>query len=297
MTTHFSRDCPMERRERCRRCGAADHVWADCVKRREPPQVASKAVPKAISKVSLLLKTTDTFFKVAFVKGCPVNAYIDSGSEQSIVTLATARRLALSKKGLGIGVVLKGFGGGQAVALGEAWFTAKVDDIELDIRALVTDVDMGAVELLLGQSALSAPGITMVVRQGKALLTDEGDIEAFLGRLTLAESEPERYEVRLVADLICPPRSHTVAIVKVMGGMAGGKVRVNERRVCTKAHNYVIDRCFIEADKFDMVPVMNYGETFINWKNGHLLARAETYLEDEHIQNGRVLREKPQGGR
>ncbi|XP_031329824.1 uncharacterized protein LOC116160702 [Photinus pyralis] len=204
MTTHMSRDCPLERKERCRQCGEANHVWVNCPRRKEATRTGPR-VDGASKKVSFLLKATDTFAKKALVNGCPVKAYIDSGSERSILTLAAARRLGLGKRREGTGVVLSGFGGGQVVALGEAWFTAEVDGIDLEVKALVADVDVGDIELLLGQSSLDVPGVTMVVRDGKALLSDEGDITAFLGRLTLAERGSDKFEVRLAAGMICPP--------------------------------------------------------------------------------------------
>nr|CAI5834888.1 unnamed protein product [Callosobruchus analis] len=53
----------------------------------------------------------------------------------------------------------------------------------IELTALVTEADMGQIELLLGQATPNAPGVTMVVRDGRLYLTTKPNIEEYMAAL------------------------------------------------------------------------------------------------------------------
>ncbi|CAG9812884.1 unnamed protein product [Phaedon cochleariae] len=76
ITNHLSRDCPLPRAERCIGCGVGGHRLAECPRQQNTGATCMKQDIR--------------------VNGENVKAYLDTGSEQNLMSLATARRLGLT---------------------------------------------------------------------------------------------------------------------------------------------------------------------------------------------------------
>nr|CAI5837610.1 unnamed protein product [Callosobruchus analis] len=146
--------------------------------------------------------------------GSGVKAYIDTGCEANLMALATAERLGLAIDPNGAGQLLQGFGGGHALSRGSVSFEMTLAGCQIELTALVTEADMGQIELHLGQATLNTPGVTMVVRGGRIYLTTKPNIEEFFANITL-EEDGGRCRVILAEDVTLLPDSVTNVDVEV----------------------------------------------------------------------------------
>nr|CAI5854364.1 unnamed protein product [Callosobruchus analis] len=123
------------------------------------------------------------------------------------MALATAERLGLEIDPNGAAKLLQGLhGSGHVLSRGSVSFEMTLAECQLELTALVTEADMGQIELLLGQATLNTPGVTMVVRGGRICLTTKPNIEEFFANITL-EEDSGRCRVILAEDVTLLPDS------------------------------------------------------------------------------------------
>nr|CAI5824178.1 unnamed protein product [Callosobruchus analis] len=188
------------------------------------------------------------------------------------MALATAERLGLEIDPNGAGQLLQGFGGGHALSRGSVSFEMTLAGCQIELTALVTEADMGQIELLLGQAALNTPGVTMVVRGGRIYLTTKPNIEEFFANITL-EEDGGRCRVILAEDVTLLPDSVTNVDVEVHG-VPGVEYFMDKKSFPHRRSEILIPAGVLKGER-GRIKVTNGGEETILWRKGRLLARAE----------------------
>nr|CAI5818469.1 unnamed protein product [Callosobruchus analis] len=273
ITTHLSKDCPMPAAERCRGCGDRGHMVGSCPKRRGVRGRGAGDRHTAAKKVSLLLAPDNKCFRhLVYIGGSGVKAYIDTGCEANLMALATAERLGLEMDPNGAGQLLQGFGGGHALSRGSVIFEMTLAGCQIELTALVTEADMGQIELLLGQATLNTPGVTMVVRGGRIYLTTKPNIEEFFANITL-EEDGGRCRVILAEDVTLLPDSVNNVDVEVHG-VPGVEYFMDKKSFPHRRSAILIPAGVLKGER-GRIKIINGGEETILWRKGRLVARSE----------------------
>lgn len=100
------------------------------------------------------------YTKIAFINGVELTAFIDLGSERTLLGEKVARRLGLAIKN--DASILKGFGGGECKALGIITTTIQIDGFANEIRILVVPDSVMRYDLLVGDDYFCKKGVSVV---------------------------------------------------------------------------------------------------------------------------------------
>ncbi|XP_064210819.1 uncharacterized protein LOC135265341 [Tribolium castaneum] len=270
--THKSRECPYERRERCRKCGRPGHEASTC-----NPQVDSTAVKGANPQVRILqLGLENTYKKMGTAYGAQIRVYIDTGSEHNILAWSWAQGRNLNiKPGEWI---LQGFAGGQGVAIGEATFDIKVDEVTLSITALITKCDLGRIELILGQPAISTSGVALVVRGDKACVIRDEDLFEVFKNLTLETDRP-RPRILVKEDTVIPAGLSLQMGVTITDCEIGEIVSMAPVTFQSKDDMVAIPGGVLKCRDDNKILITNLAPRTLVWKAGRLVTKAERCKE------------------
>ena len=274
---HISKECAKAKVDRCWNCGKGGHQAKGCPSKQEKVKVRLIVTPK-----------NSVFRQTGYVGGVAVRVYIDTGSERNLVSYDTVTRLGIPIDNLDRSIEMRGVFGGKAYALGEVQFTLMLSCMEMVVKALVTDVEMGRIEVLLGEEATTYPGIALVVRKNKAIFVEEPDMAELLRSITL-EEESSRCGVYLVADFQCLAGNTTSASVEAQNKCS--------TTVCWGARTYPVDGTMMSipggeiiTNERTQIKISNLGEKDIYWKKGRLLVRAEVCRQVEAADKVNVLK-------
>lgn len=138
---------------------------------------------------------------------------------------------------------------------------------------------MGVIELLLGQPTINAPGVTLVVRNNKAYLTKEPDLNEMMRRITL-ETESRRPKVLLAEDVTLRPDSFNEVRVEIENGVPGVRYFMGRKHFPCGESTIVIPAGLLEAPE-QTIQVFNGGREPIEWRKGRIISRAEACMSDE----------------
>ncbi|KXZ75922.1 hypothetical protein TcasGA2_TC031710 [Tribolium castaneum] len=270
--THKSRECPYERRERCRKCGRPGHEASTC-----NPQADSTAVKGANPQVRILqLGLENTYKKMGTACGAQIRVYIDTGSEHNILAWSWAQGRNLNiKPGEWI---LQGFAGGQGVAIGEATFDIKVDEVTLSITALITKCDLGRIELILGQPAISTSGVALVVRGDKACVIRDEDLFEVFKNLTLETDRP-RPRILVKEDTVIPAGLSLQMGVTITDCEIGEIVSMAPVTFQSKDDMVAIPGGVLKCRDDNKILITNLAPRTLVWKAGRLVTKAERCKE------------------
>lgn len=128
-------------------------------------------------------------------------AYLDTGSELN--KLLKGASDALKLKLMPTNTVLKGFNGDTVRALGEVQFELSIDEVHVKTSAVVTNVDLGDISLIIGQTVVNQNDITLKVFQCGAHLSRATTTPNNLYNIDLCD-DTSYYRVKLVEDTSVP---------------------------------------------------------------------------------------------
>ncbi|CAH0550967.1 unnamed protein product [Brassicogethes aeneus] len=167
------------------------------------------------------------------------------------------------------------------MALGRCLVLLTISGIKINIWPVVTDADMGRIEILLGTEAITQPGLTMVVRQGKAMLLEEESPNKWMSSFGMPEVEEGKYVIRLAEELCC--ESFASEMVKVdVSGKQGGDFVIVDKVVTTEQGYLMIHGQLLKLGmENQLLKVTNLTKKEIHWRKGRVLFRLELGGEKE----------------
>lgn len=154
--------------KKCDKCSRLGHIASECRSNSKPPMQnpqINERRPDNVEQRKVLQITEDQqnskYFKTAKLNDNKVTAYIDFGSQCTLIRsrVATESHLALDKLGL---PVIKGFAQGSVVPLGRVVATIEVDAVKADINAYVVNDDLLFTDILIGQTLTELPSVIAI---------------------------------------------------------------------------------------------------------------------------------------
>ncbi|XP_044262773.1 uncharacterized protein LOC123010135 [Tribolium madens] len=233
--SHFSRNCPKAKMERCHMCGEGGHTKANC------PKAVAKSEPK---------KPKD---------------WRDTRAAKNPT----------------------GFGGVKGAAHGIVTTKLKMDNVCLKIEAWATLCDISNADIILGQPALKANGLVVVIRDGRATLiksdSETEKIGEFFANLDICEDDDGRPKVRLAEDLYLNPGETEMVKVDIEDAPRGRSVVVDVKLVDDDGAMVAIPSYTLTQGEDNSVPITNLGMRKLRWKAKRIIGRAERCTEQEAV--------------
>lgn len=156
---------------KCRRCNRIGHDNDSCrlapISSLNPSTNRNEGESdKKTMKIDSYNTKNDKFYKTVLVDGKHYDAYIDFGSECTLMRKTDADSLQLTKKYDDVPIV-KGFGQSSVVPVYKISVNVNIDEIEADIEVLVVDDVHMQTSLIIGQDFTELPYITVLKNSSK----------------------------------------------------------------------------------------------------------------------------------
>lgn len=156
---------------KCKRCSRIGHDNDGCKLEPYTPMIQNKnhvenESEKRTLKIDSYNNTNEKYFKTISVNDHPVTAYIDFGSECTLMRKTDAESLKLYKKFDGIPVV-KGFGQSSVIPMYRSNVNVKIDEVESTIEVLVVEDMHMQTSIMIGQNFTELPYITVLKDSSK----------------------------------------------------------------------------------------------------------------------------------
>ncbi|KAL0881598.1 hypothetical protein ABMA27_001426 [Loxostege sticticalis] len=157
---------------KCKRCNRIGHDNEGCKLVPFTSSSSSSATHENSSerktlKIDIGKKGNDKFFKTVTVDDQTLSAYIDFGSECTLLSESNAESLNLKREFDSIPVV-RGFGQASVVPLYKSCVTLKVDEVEAEVEVLVVEDSHMQTAMIIGQNFTELPCVT-VLKNSKRL--------------------------------------------------------------------------------------------------------------------------------
>lgn len=269
---------------KCQKCHRVGHDTSDCklspLTSRGEVQPANNVERKTL-RISSANNTNDKFFRKASLNGSEYVAYVDFGSECSLMRQTEAQRLKLTKC-FDVLPVIKGFGNSSVVPLYKAFASVKLDEVEARIEVLVVNDEFLETPLLIGQDFTELPFVT-VLKDNNSLcfyrspVTESNDRESSLKLMVHFPTTVVR--VGLVG--VCAENSSFSGSVYVEGCCCSEPGR--EYRLHQGAYSLI--------DGKGHLVLTNLTDEALRLESGLLLARAVPVVEGEVCHVRRIARD------
>ncbi|XP_048487727.1 uncharacterized protein LOC125491008 [Plutella xylostella] len=205
---HDARDCRTQ--QRCDTCQRAGHTSTTCWFA-SAPSSSRAPVQQAPSRVSRIMFTTistcqDIYKRLVYIGAIVLLAFIDTGSKLNILTSKRAKMLDLNV--VPSDIVMRGFGGAHIKSLGRTRIDVSIDDICLSGEVEITDYDLSDIDLIIGQSMINQPGISLVTTTNTVEFVQTKEVENCLMNCKLEDNDfNSKYCVYLKCDVKIPAQS------------------------------------------------------------------------------------------
>lgn len=151
---------------KCKRCNRIGHDNDGCklepFKPFNPNTKNNNSGPeKKVLKINTINNTNDKYFKSVTVNDHSFQAYVDFGSECTLLRKSDAELLKLTKITDDVPIV-KGFGQSSVVPLYKSYVCVKVDEVESTIEVLIVDDLYMQTSLIIGQNFTELPFVTVL---------------------------------------------------------------------------------------------------------------------------------------
>lgn len=114
-----------------------------------------------INKESTVPRSNNKFFKKVVVDGVALEAYVDFGSDCSIMKISEAMKLGLTGSTEELPII-KGFGNSTIKPRFKSVVDTKIDEVEARLEVLVVDDEYLHIPMLIGQNFTELPSVTVL---------------------------------------------------------------------------------------------------------------------------------------
>lgn len=268
---------------RCQVCQRVGHNSEICKLEPLSTRLDNKTVRNDERKtlaISTQNDTNDKFFKKAEIDGQNFVAYIDFGSDSSLMRESEARCLNSQKKFSNLPAI-KGFGNSSVIPICKMMVNVKLDEIEAKIELLVVSDEFLQTPLLIGQDLTELPFVT-VLKDNNRLFFYKNPHNCFnlSDRLKLTVIDAvEIPKVGLVPVSTSDPGfSGDIYVEGYTCGEPGKECRLHQGAYsikCGKGH-VVVTNLMVEP---------------LNIQSDTLIARATPFVEREYRHVNRICRD------
>ncbi|CAF4885427.1 unnamed protein product [Pieris macdunnoughi] len=164
---------------KCVKCHRVGHNNDNCkqeplILRNEPKQTDNQG--RKILTISTLNNNSDKFYKTVKVNDKPLTAFIDFGSECSLIKESDAQSLNLTKNSTELPVI-KGFGNSKVFPVYRTNVDLKLDEVEVNVEVLVVNNQFLQSALLIGQNVTELPCVTVFKNNRQLTFYQSPDID------------------------------------------------------------------------------------------------------------------------
>ncbi|XP_048482812.1 uncharacterized protein LOC125489788 [Plutella xylostella] len=269
---------------KCKRCYRIGHDSDDC---KLTPLQRSQAHEDTTSerktlKIDVSNKANDKFFKVIPVNNKTFEAYIDFGSECSLIRQTDANALQLTKNYDGLPVV-RGFGNSSIHPLYKSHVTIKIDEVDASIEILVISDEIMPTSIIVGQNFTELPFITVLKNSDRLTFYKSPSCNPFT-------SETDEAPLKLY---IAEPTEVTeTSIVTVQAGDSTytGDVYIEGYCSVVSGREFgLFQGAYHLANGKGNLIITNLASGAVKFDIGTLIARAVPFLERDSCQMNRIV--------
>lgn len=261
---HLVRDCSNPDTRLCKTCGKTGHIARFC---RQNVQTDSNK----IKEVKVIQSFNDLYFKDITVNGLKAIAYLDTGAQSNVMSYSFAKLLQCAIEPSD--KILKGFTGSPVPALGEIKINVSLDGLSIKTSALVTHIDLGKIDILLGQPVINRDDVSLVINGNSVILSqNHNKIQGIV-----VENIEQRIDLVSKNSVTIPPNEAAMVPVLINGG-SNGFVNTNPRYFNLADHEYIIPASVVEGSE-GLLRVYNLGSKAVEFAAGQVVARGQCCSE------------------
>lgn len=142
--------------KKCGKCFRIGHDTEHCF-----TKTSQYPVEKSVNRVFNRDTSGDKYFKAAVINKIPLNAFVDLGSECSMLKYSEVSKLGINQISTENLPSLKGFGNSIVAPFGKVNVKISLDGVEADTELLIVPDDVMNVPLMIGQTFTEQPHITI----------------------------------------------------------------------------------------------------------------------------------------
>lgn len=263
LPSHLASDCPKPRKQ-CTNCKRLGHEASQCTRYQSPRKVLGCVTDKGDSQ--------NCYYVRCKVDGIETEGYVDTGCSIVAIRLSDAKRLHL--KWTKCQIIITGYGGGAAKALGKTTISLEVDLVKIRVDALIVGDNLQQVPVMIGQTFLNKGNVTLVLQDNKMRIFDSH----LVNLPQMDDVLPEKITLCAEADVTIPPnfigrvsvvcREEYNGEVYVRGGLRG-----------EPNNAYLLPHSVITSPK-GAVLVLNTSDMPIQFKSSQVVARGGPCQEE-----------------
>ncbi|XP_069364889.1 uncharacterized protein [Maniola hyperantus] len=271
---------------KCRKCNRIGHDFEACkLEPRASPNLksnqAESTAEKNILKIDSNNDSNAKFFKTVVINDKSFKAFIDFGSECTLLRSTDAEQLNVVKSFDNVPVV-KGFGQSSVVPLYKTNLFVRVDEIESDLEVLVIDDVHMQTSLIIGQNFTELPFITV--------LKDSSNL-TFYKSPNLAFSEDSKGTLKLyITNTIEVSKTSTVPVHSNCS-FTGDVFIEGYNSVETGKEFCLLQGAFSITNGKGAVVITNLTPYTISLKPNVLIARATPFSEQKVCHVNRIVKD------
>lgn len=254
---HHANKCTKAKIE-CTTCKRLGHLAKDC----------RRNIPNRI--VDVIDESQKWYYFNCTINGHDTSAYVDTGCGAVLIRQENAKIWNLDIKPTN--TTITGYGGYVLCALGEAQATIKIDRVEGVITGFIVPNHIQEVPIMIGQSFLNQPEISMVVMGEEVRLLKHHDLSRVL------DIPPRKIPLWAKECRVIPPREVAVVIV-TSRGLTKDDVFVQGGYRPIPGREHYIDGCVTNGEN-GFVSIANMSSQEIKVSDSCILVRGVNCYED-----------------
>lgn len=268
---------------KCRKCNRIGHDYDGCrletiVSSNSKSSQGGNSTEKNVLKIDSYHESNAKFFKSVLINDKSFKAYIDFGSECTLLRKTDAEFLELTKDFDNVPVV-RGFGQASVVPLYKTNVFVRIDEIESDIEVLVVDDIYMQTSLIIGQNFTELPFVT-VLKDSSTLI--------FYKSPSPAMSEGPQGTLKLYISVTTKISKTSTVPVHSNCSFTGDVFIEGYNSVETGNEFCLLQGAFSVSNGKGVVVITNLSPYALTLKSNVLIARAVPFKEQKMCQVNRI---------